>query len=205
MPRLFILSGPDLGLESEIGDRGEIGRGETCAVRLRDGSVSRHHARLEKTAAGYELVDLESRNGISRAGERAVRIPLKHGDEVTIGSVLVRFVDAPAPAAPAELDEIVLDAAEPAATVRPAARAAPSAGAARRRAIAGKEGVLQFHRIEDAPASILRDDMGQYSGVARVVLVALAIAAAGGLFYGAWKLTSVVASPPPAEPSETSR
>ena len=40
-----------------------IGRGEGVQVRLRDGSISRAHARISMFGGRAEIVDLESQNG----------------------------------------------------------------------------------------------------------------------------------------------
>ena len=40
-----------------------IGRAEDNDVEVDDLSVSRHHAELRNTGGGYEIVDLDSRNG----------------------------------------------------------------------------------------------------------------------------------------------
>ena len=69
MPRLYILSGPDLGKSFDVEDGATIGRKAECAVYLRDASVSRHHARLERAADGWKIVDTQSRNGVSVRGD----------------------------------------------------------------------------------------------------------------------------------------
>jgi len=203
MPKIFVLTGPDVGTERDVDSGATFGRDEMCEVRLKDASVSRKHCRIERGPQGYEVVDLESRNGIYVKGARVQRAPLAHGEEFTVGSVRVRFVDPPAGA----IDEIELAPAEPAAEPAPVpaakaaepARATPEIGAARRRAMAGKEGVLLFHRIEDKPDSILHDEMGQQNPLLRAALWIFVIALAGGLFYGAWKLS---AGSPQAAPAD---
>ena len=92
MPKLYVLSGPDLGRSFEAGAGALIGRGAECAVRLRDPSVSRAHARLEIVPEeGWQLVDLGSRNGITAGGVRVARAGLADGEEVLLGEVLLRF------------------------------------------------------------------------------------------------------------------
>jgi hypothetical protein len=199
MPLVFVLTGPDVGLEREVSDGALFGRGDDCAVHMRDASVSRRHARLERKENGYELVDLGSRNGISGAAGRAERIPLAHGMEFFVGSVRMRFVDQ----APTEVEELEIggepQTAEGGAGAAPGnvakggrGRPAVEVGAARRRAIATKEGVLQFDRIEGAPASLLRDDLSQQSPFAKLLLVIGALALAGGLGYAVFRMAAAV-------------
>ncbi len=71
---------PDLG-------QATIGRGDTCEVRLKDGSASRTHARIEADANGVRLLDLGSANGTLVNGERVSgATPLATGDVLTIAS-----------------------------------------------------------------------------------------------------------------------
>jgi hypothetical protein len=193
VPRIFVLSGPDVGLQCDASEGAVIGRGDDCAVRLRDASVSRHHARFERGEGGLTLVDLGSRNGIACEGVRAERIPLTHGVEFVVGAVRMRFTDA----AVADVEEIELEAAPPESAADASAstmtgakvsRSAPEIGAARRRALATKEGILQFERVEGAPASVLRDDLGQYGPLVKLLGTLAALAVAGALGFGAYKI-----------------
>lgn len=68
-----------------------IGRAPDNTVVLEDGSLSAHHAVLHRRDNGFELVDLGSTNGIEVNGRRVLTHDLRHGDEVKIGSVLLRF------------------------------------------------------------------------------------------------------------------
>ena len=71
--------------------RGEhlLGRSSKSVVPIDDRTISRHHARI---VVGDEvtLVDLGSRNGTYVNAERvAAPRPLKHGDRLTVGSLLI--------------------------------------------------------------------------------------------------------------------
>ena len=71
--------------------RGEhlIGRSSKSVVPIDDRTISRHHARI---VVGDEvtLVDLGSRNGTYVNAERvSAPRPLKHGDRLTVGSLLI--------------------------------------------------------------------------------------------------------------------
>lgn len=68
-----------------------LGRDPLCDLPLRAGGVSRQHAEIDRTAAGFELHDLDSRNGTSVAGLPLVgKVPLAGsgkfglGDECTL-------------------------------------------------------------------------------------------------------------------------
>jgi hypothetical protein len=91
MPKLYVLSGPDVGKSFEVASGALIGRDAECAVRLRDPSVSRHHARIEHAATGWSIVDTQSRNGIHAGGQRVPNVVLEDGAEITLGEVLLRF------------------------------------------------------------------------------------------------------------------
>jgi hypothetical protein len=68
-----------------------LGRDALCDVALRAGGVSRQHAEIDRSADGFQLRDLDSRNGTSVAGLPLVgKVPLSGsgkfglGDECTI-------------------------------------------------------------------------------------------------------------------------
>ena len=68
-----------------------IGRAADNTVMIEDGSLSAHHAVLHRRETGYELVDLGSTNGLEFQGRRVLTHDLRHGDEIKIGSVMLRF------------------------------------------------------------------------------------------------------------------
>lgn len=68
-----------------------VGRSEHCAVRLPDDSVSNYHCSLVNTSTGVWVVDLASRNGVYRRGERVRFAKLEEGDEIFAGKVRLRF------------------------------------------------------------------------------------------------------------------
>ena len=69
-----------------------IGRGKEAQVRLRDGSVSRAHARISMSGGRAEIVDLGSQNGTKVNGERIVGArPLLSGDVITIRDATLVF------------------------------------------------------------------------------------------------------------------
>ncbi len=62
-----------------------LGRDAKNDIFIDDSNASRHHARLVRTARGYELEDLGSLNGTNLNGEKAGRANLWIGDTIEIG------------------------------------------------------------------------------------------------------------------------
>lgn len=75
-------------LEKEFTTVGRISKND---VKLPFGSVSRTHATIVKTAAGYKVVDNGSRHGVVVNGLRVIEKYLQEGDKVQIGDVHLRF------------------------------------------------------------------------------------------------------------------
>lgn len=69
-----------------------IGRAAFNDIVLADPSVSRRHARVERTARGYEVIDLGSANGVTVNGLRMARGILRSGDVFGVGDSSFRFV-----------------------------------------------------------------------------------------------------------------
>lgn len=80
-----------------------FGRAVEADVVCTDASMSRHHARIVRDAAGFHVEDLGGRNGTFLNGERVSgRAPVAHGDVVQMGATVVRIVAPPViPAQPA--------------------------------------------------------------------------------------------------------
>ncbi len=62
-----------------------LGRSEYNHVCLKSVDVSRHHAAIIKTPRGYEIVDLDSANGLSVNGEGSSRHTLSDRDVISLG------------------------------------------------------------------------------------------------------------------------
>ncbi len=127
MPTLYILSGPQIGNTFELSDQSVLGRAPTCdrelAVPLRDSSVSRNHARIEREGDSWYIADLGSSNGMHFDGLRVKRQELVGQVDFKLGElelrVRVEAAKAPAPApakpvapAPAPKAEPVFDEME---------------------------------------------------------------------------------------------
>jgi pSer/pThr/pTyr-binding forkhead associated (FHA) protein len=68
-----------------------VGRTPESGLRLPVGTVSRRHAELEPTPAGWVVRDLHSENGTWVNGERIWEKLLADGDRVQFGSVALIF------------------------------------------------------------------------------------------------------------------
>jgi len=206
-----VLSGADIGRTLDVESSASIGRIAGCDLVLRDASISRRHARVERGPAGWEVIDEDSRNGVSIAGARVQRAALADGLEFQLGEVLLRFREAVAPAAaPAAPAPATTAARAPAPAPAPvvAARVAAAAesgleleeaeeielGAApeRKAEVAGGEAlreqrgrVLQYHRAaeSDSPLSF---EFAQLPLWQRALVLTLAAALMAVLAWGAF-------------------
>lgn len=92
MPRLFLLSGPDLGQTIDITDATVMGRALDSDVVLRSNTVSRSHAKLTPTADGWTLEDLGSSNGTRVEGVAVTdAVVLEDGAMFQVGDIELRF------------------------------------------------------------------------------------------------------------------
>lgn len=94
-PEIFVreASGPGRGRTHALMlGRQVIGRDPKAAVRLACADVSRFHARLEVTPEAITVTDLESKNGVLRAGT-ALRGPttLSHGEVIVVGGISLQI------------------------------------------------------------------------------------------------------------------
>jgi hypothetical protein len=88
------------GREREIDldglDRVQIGRHPDCLVRINDTSLSRHHAELRRRPSdgGWEIVDLDSSNGVLVGGKRVRAAALRDGDTMQLGTAVLAFSES---------------------------------------------------------------------------------------------------------------
>ena len=70
-----------------------IGRSRECDIVLQDSNVSRRHAEIRPSGGdSWTITDLGSTNGVRVNGRRLdAPAPLQTGDEITVGTVDVRF------------------------------------------------------------------------------------------------------------------
>jgi two-component system cell cycle response regulator len=86
-------SGPLLGTRYPLADDAVlIGRTEDCRVRNTDPSVSRNHARVERTPLGPVVTDLGSTNGTFVNDRRCRDAVLSDGDYLRIGNCIYRYL-----------------------------------------------------------------------------------------------------------------
>ncbi|MEA1978888.1 MAG: FHA domain-containing protein [Chloroflexota bacterium] len=85
-----------------------IGRGEDCELVLLDRQVSRHHARIHRTAEGYVIEDLCSKNHTHLNGVRIEsKVVLQDGDEIQIAlAIRLNFIGSEA-TLPLSVDEAI--------------------------------------------------------------------------------------------------
>jgi pSer/pThr/pTyr-binding forkhead associated (FHA) protein len=70
-----------------------VGRGLAAELRLDENSVSRRHAILVPRPTGARVLDDRSSNGTFVNGRRIVQADLKHGDVLTLGRVVLRYLE----------------------------------------------------------------------------------------------------------------
>jgi hypothetical protein len=92
---LKFIGGKYEGGEVALPDAGEvgIGRAQELAICLVEDMVSRHHAKLEISASGLVLTDLNSTNGTFVNGERIAKCEIEADDRVLVGTSIMRLVD----------------------------------------------------------------------------------------------------------------
>ena len=91
MPRLFVLSGDDVGRTYDFESTVELGRSKEIGVPLRSTSVSRRHACIEQRDGRWYVVDLDSRNGVFVNGVGVERAELEDGAVFVLGTLELRF------------------------------------------------------------------------------------------------------------------
>lgn len=95
-PFLTVSAGPDMGQDYPLwGESITIGRASrdaTWEIRLTDRAISRPHARIERTGAGFFLTDLNSVNGTKVNGKIVTDpVTLQEGDEIGLGETRLTF------------------------------------------------------------------------------------------------------------------
>lgn len=103
------LTGVDIDVIQLQNETTELGRDDSCAIRLRDQLVSRRHARIVREGQNFRIDDVGSINGTFVDGVPVVSCQLHDGDTVQVGRTLFYFdrlylrTDAPATGLPAEI------------------------------------------------------------------------------------------------------
>jgi len=95
MAKLIVISGAERQ-EFELSSFNTIGRHPDNSIQVLDRIISKEHAQIQRGADGrFLLRDLRSLNGTFLRGERVNEYTLQDGDEVTMGSTRLLFVDKP--------------------------------------------------------------------------------------------------------------
>jgi adenylate cyclase len=95
MAKLIVISGEERQ-EFELAAFNTIGRHPDNTIQILDRIISKEHAQIQRAADGrYLLRDLRSLNGTYLRGERVSDHYLSDGDEFTMGSTRIVFVDKP--------------------------------------------------------------------------------------------------------------
>lgn len=76
----------------ELTESISIGRADDNTIVLQDGTVSSHHAQVEKRGDTYLMVDNNSTNGIQFKGKKVPEHAFSNNDIVTIGTHDFEFV-----------------------------------------------------------------------------------------------------------------
>jgi pSer/pThr/pTyr-binding forkhead associated (FHA) protein len=77
----------------EVGeDNLHLGRSTSASVILEHSSVSRRHAVVTRRGDDTVILDDRSLNGVVVNGERVREAALRHGDEIRLGLVSLRFL-----------------------------------------------------------------------------------------------------------------
>lgn len=90
---LLVLKGNDAGRSFPVGGKSVqiLGRGASTDITIWDIRSSRAHCRIDKLPDGYRISDLNSSNGTTVNGKKITSHHLVEGDEVQIGSTVLRF------------------------------------------------------------------------------------------------------------------
>ncbi len=95
MAKLIVISGEERQ-EFELAAFNSIGRHPDNTIQVLDRIISKEHAHIQRGADGrFMLRDLRSLNGSFFRGERIAAHFLTDGDEITMGSTRLVFVDKP--------------------------------------------------------------------------------------------------------------
>ena len=78
---------------ARLGGLTRIGRRPSADVVLDDATVSRRHALVMERDGELVIADDRSRNGLFVNGHRVVQARLRNGDEVQLGSRVMRFLE----------------------------------------------------------------------------------------------------------------
>ena len=93
MPQLEYSSGDHPPIQ--IGEAIVIGRSpDHSGMAIDDKRLSRKHCEIRRQGPVFIIKDLDSRNGTRVNGETVSEKPLKHGDEISLGGFILKYVES---------------------------------------------------------------------------------------------------------------
>ncbi|CBL46800.1 Hypothetical protein HDN1F_32170 [gamma proteobacterium HdN1] len=95
-PRLIVLSAPLRGKvfnlsNQKLATTWRIGRSDFCELNVNDVTVSHDHARVVRSATGWQIVATHARNGLIINGKPEHSHTLEHGDRLLVGRIEIVF------------------------------------------------------------------------------------------------------------------
>ncbi len=94
MARLIVISSSER-TEFELAAFNSIGRHPDNTIQILDRIISKEHAQIQRLPDGaFLLRDLQSLNGTFMRGDRVSELRLNDGDEITMGSTRLLYVDS---------------------------------------------------------------------------------------------------------------
>lgn len=93
---LRVVKGPQIGMVFKLGNAPmSVGRSPQCDIFLNDMTVSRMHATIERTPAGFRISDADSFNGLWVNNLNVKDADLRDGDIVQIGTFCLMYLATP--------------------------------------------------------------------------------------------------------------
>src|SRR3954447_26855457 len=92
---LAIEDGAEVVVIEITDDTIHLGRSAAADVMLEPPSVSRRHAVVARRGGDVVILDDRSLNGVVVNGDRVREAVLRHGDEIRLGDVAMRFLAVP--------------------------------------------------------------------------------------------------------------
>ena len=89
---LVVIKGDRVGHKYDLDKGLSVGRDPNSGAFLDDGLVSRNHAKFTPEGPGVRITDLRSTNGTFLNDEAVDSKYLSHGDQVTIGQTIFKFI-----------------------------------------------------------------------------------------------------------------
>lgn len=119
-PRVLIRSGANVGKIYDLSNNPLIGRDPECDIELSEPSVSRRHARIQFIENKLIIMDVGSKTGTRVNGKLIDKpTPLKDGDRVQLGEVLLEVEWKGAPKAEVERPTLPYVKLEPVVAKKP--------------------------------------------------------------------------------------